>query len=109
MPADINSIGIENRTALHCAVYENKYEAAKVLIENGASINARTIHHRTPLHIACILGEEEICKLLLDSGAVVNMQDFEKNTPIHYAAFYSILSKDNRKFEIIEIVNGKKT
>ena len=87
--ADINSTGIENRTALHCAVYENKLDAAKLLLKFGATPDARTVHYRTPLHISCILGEDLMCKVLLASGATVNAQDFEKNTPVHYAAFYS--------------------
>lgn len=87
--ADINSTGIENRTALHCAIYEDKLEAAKLLIQHGANIEAKTIHGRTPLHIACILGEESLCSMLLDEKCSVNSQDFEKNTPVHYASFYS--------------------
>jgi ankyrin repeat protein len=84
----VNSAGIENRTALHCAAYENRPEAVRLLLKYGAFQDARTVHHRTPLHIACILGEENICKILLDANASVNVQDFEKNTPAHYAAFY---------------------
>jgi hypothetical protein len=87
---DINSKGIENRTALHCAVYENRPEVIKALIKHGANLNACTIHRRTPLHIACILGQETICKLLLDAGADINVQDFEKNMPIHYASYHRI-------------------
>jgi ankyrin repeat protein len=89
--ADINSTGIENRTALHCAVYENRVEAAKLLLKHGASPDAKTVHHRTPLHVACILGEDEMVKLLLASGSTVCSQDYEKNTPVHYAAYYSKL------------------
>lgn len=87
--ADVNSAGVENRTALHCATYENKPEALRLLLKFGASPDAKTIHYRTPLHIACILGEESICKILLDADASTNIQDFEKNTPVHYAAYYS--------------------
>lgn len=91
LKADVNSAGVENRTALHCAAYENKPEALKLLLKYGAFPDARTVHYRTPLHIACILGEETICKILLDSSASTNVQDFEKNTPVHYAAFYRTL------------------
>ncbi len=104
LTADINSTGIENRTALHCAVYENKLEAAKLLLKFGAAPDARTVHHRTPLHIACILGEDQMCKLLLDSGATVSLQDFEKNTPVHYAAFYSKSARSRLPVENIKIL-----
>ena len=89
--ADVNSTGVENRTALHWAVHENKIEAAKVLLKCHASVDAKTVHSSTPLHIACILGEYAMCELLLSAGASVSAQDFEKNTPVHYAAFYSKL------------------
>lgn len=82
---------MENRTALHCAAYENKPEALRLLLKYGALPDPRTVHYRTPLHIACILGEDIICKILLESGASPNAQDFERNTPVHYAAFYRIL------------------
>lgn len=89
LKADVNSTGVENRTALHCAAYENKPDALKLLLKYGASPDAITVHYRTALHIACILGEEAVCKVLLDADASTSVQDFEKNTPIHYAAYYS--------------------
>ena len=108
--ADINSTGIENRTALHCAVYENRVEAAKMLLKSGASPDARTVHHRTPLHVACILGEDDMVKLLLASGSTNSAQDYEKNTPVHYAAYYSKLKLLTiRKHEDTEDVVREKT
>jgi len=103
--ADINSTGVENRTALHYAVYENRLDSTKLLIAHGALIDARTIHQRTPLHIACILGEEEMCQFLLDKGAAINLQDFDLNTPTHYAAFYSKCITNFRKFKDIKDFN----
>jgi ankyrin repeat protein len=89
--ADINSTGLEHRTALHWAVYENKMEAVKILIKYGANVEARTDKNRTPLHIASILGQISICQVLLESRACVDAQDKDNNTPFHYSAFYSIL------------------
>lgn len=88
LTADVNSTGIENKTALHCAVLEKQTLAVNILLRCGANPNAKTTQYRTPLHIACILGQEEISKLLLASGASLDLQDLEQNTPIHYAAFY---------------------
>lgn len=102
-------MGIENRTALHCAVYENRPEVVKALISFGANLDACTIHKRTPLHIACILGQELICKLLLDAGAAINVQDFEKNTATHYASYHRIQIFTNRKCEYIKIVIRKRS
>jgi ankyrin repeat protein len=89
--ADINSAGVENKTALHCAVLEGKAEAAALLIKNKAMPDVKTIHERTPLHLACILGEFNICKLLINAGASLSIQDYELNTPVHYASHYSKL------------------
>jgi ankyrin repeat protein len=86
----VNSKGIENRTALHCAVFENKVESAQMLLRYGANVEAQTTHQRTVLHIACILAEEAMCQVLLKAGANVNVQDFEQNTPVHYATSQSI-------------------
>lgn len=99
---DVNAAGIENRTALHYAVYENKLDAARLLVTLGAGVDARTIHQRTSLHIACILGEEAMCQFLLDRGAAVNVQDFDMNTPTHYAAFYSRPAGERREREDTE-------
>lgn len=107
--ADINSTGIENRTALHCAVYENKAEAVKALVKYGAALDVCTIHRRTPLHIACILGQDAICGVLLDAGAMVNVQDFEKNTPAHYASYHRIRLFTHRKREDTEVVVGEES
>eukprot|EP00826_Nyctotherus_ovalis_P046781 TRINITY_DN5320_c0_g4_i2.p1 TRINITY_DN5320_c0_g4~~TRINITY_DN5320_c0_g4_i2.p1 ORF type:complete len:272 (-),score=52.70 TRINITY_DN5320_c0_g4_i2:328-1143(-) len=104
---DVNSMGIENRTALHYAVYENKLDSARLLVTLGVTIDARTIHQRTSLHIACILGEEAMCQFLLDKGAAVNAQDFDMNTPTHYAAFYSRLGDKRRECEDTEAAHKK--
>ena len=87
--AEVNSTGIENRTALHWAIYENKVDAAKRLLEYGANAEAKTLHGRTALHVACILGEDKMCAVMISAGASVNALDLERNTPVHYAAFYS--------------------
>jgi len=87
--ADINSANIENRTALHCAIFEKRVEAVKLLLKYGALVDVCTVHYRTPLHFVSIIGDETICQILLNAGADVNKQDFQGNTPVHYAAFYS--------------------
>ncbi len=110
--AEVNSAGIENRTALHCAVYDGRLEAVRLLLRFGAASDARTLQGRTCLHIACILGEEQMCRLLLGAGASVSVQDFDENTPVHYAAFYSIdcvHKQVRRERDDIEIVGGEET
>ena len=93
---DINSTGIESRTALHCAVSDNQPEAVKLLLKYVAMIDAKTIHLRTSLHLACIKGYTTVCKILVNCCSNVNEHDFENNTPIHYAFLYSINKSYNR-------------
>lgn len=87
--ADINSVGLEQRAALHWAVYENRLEVAKILLKHGANVEAKTNKNRTPLHIASILGQVEMSHILLNAGASVDAQDKDNNTPFHYTAYYS--------------------
>lgn len=63
--ADINGKGIKSQTPLMSAVVHGKVEAARFLLENGASPNAVDFNHSTALHRACRQVEVEIAKLLL--------------------------------------------
>lgn len=90
MTADINSKGIDSKTALHWAVDGNQIEAVKLLLNYKANIDARTTMKRSPLHISCIHGNAEISRVLIDAGASVDAQDYSQNTPVHYASEFSI-------------------
>lgn len=107
MAADVNSANVENRTALHCAAFEKKVEAAKLLLRHGASADVCTVHRRTPLHFACIVGDDATCQALLDAGASADVQDFQGNTPVHYAAFYSTLVLRIEYTDILKLLLAK--
>jgi ankyrin repeat protein len=59
-------------TPLHSAADFNSYEAAKLLIENGADVNAENEHGWTPLIEAAYSESREVAKLLLEHGADVD-------------------------------------
>lgn len=110
--AEVNSKGIESRTALHNAVFEKKVEAVQMLLRYGANIESQTIHLRTALHIACILSEDSICQVLLNAGASVDIQDFDQNTPVHYATSNSklltIISYNIENIKILKMLFEKR-
>ena len=79
----------EGRTALLNAAIENRLEAAKILIEEGAQVNARDRAGRTALHFAAQGHHEELALLLIKSGADLEAEDAHGNTPLGRATFES--------------------
>ncbi|QEC44754.1 ankyrin repeat domain-containing protein [Pseudobacter ginsenosidimutans] len=59
----------ENRTPLMNALYQNRLEAAKVLIRAGASVNAQDRVLNTPFLYAGASGFTDIVRLCMKSGA----------------------------------------
>lgn len=76
-------------TALHLAAHFGQTEAARLLIERGASatLRSRNAMENHPLHAACA-GQppRELVALLLDSGADVNARQHGGYTPLHETA-----------------------
>lgn len=55
------------------AVSGQKYEIAKILIENGADVNIANKNGQIPLHYAASRNNLEMLKLLLDNGSSVGL------------------------------------
>lgn len=77
---DVNTRDSHDRTPLHDAVKEGRYDICRLLLERGADINAGTASTWgvTPLRCAT---KESIVGLLIEYGAVVSDPDH-----IHYVA-----------------------
>jgi uncharacterized protein len=75
-------------TALHFAAFFGKPEAAKLLLEQGASVDAYTHNPfaNQPLHAAAAGRHIEVCRVLLAAGADVNATQHGGFTPLHEAA-----------------------
>jgi len=75
-------------TALHFAAFFGKPEAAKVLLEHGASVDVYTRNPfaNQPLHAAAAGRHIEVCRVLLAAGADVNATQHGGFTPLHEAA-----------------------
>jgi len=85
---DINTVKYEDRhiPPLHWAMMQQKYEAAKFLISEGANINMKDGGGATPLHEAASLNNIEIAKLLVSKGANVNLKAMDGTlTPLDMA------------------------
>lgn len=80
--ADINHCNEYNKTALHYACSENKFDAVDRLLEKKADPNICDNDGCAPLHIACANGFEYIFIRLLKSKANINLRNNEGNSPL---------------------------
>jgi ankyrin repeat protein len=74
--------GNAGETALHCAVFWDRYDIARLLIEAGADVNALTDKKSTPLHAAVRLSNVNVARLLLEKGAKPDVRDGDDKTPM---------------------------
>ena len=69
---------------MYAAMYGQK-DAAKVLLENGATVNAHSITGNTPLMAAANMGNVEIVTLLIRNGADVRAKNRYGATAVNFA------------------------
>jgi ankyrin repeat protein len=69
-------------TPLHYAARENHVEAARLLVEAGASINALEANDITPLLMAISNNAPATAQYLLAHGGMVNAQDWYGRSPL---------------------------
>ena len=81
---DVNRRYAGNRTALQCALENNKPDVVQVLIDAGADI----VTNNNALHSACVLGSLDIVKMLVRAGAGVRATDNDGWTCLISAAFF---------------------
>ena len=116
---DQNAVNCKNsagRNPQHEAVYLNKYNSLKALLESGASASipcgfetsSPLLHHETlvpetpqengcpcgftPLHLAGKYGHHSVAELLVKYGADINMGDCNGSTPLHIASCHGMSS-----------------
>lgn len=87
-PSRVSAVAADGFTALHLAAFFGKAEAARVLLEGGASVSAYGANDfaNQPLHAAAAGRHIEVCRLLLAAGADVNAAQHAGYTPLHEAA-----------------------
>jgi ankyrin repeat protein len=87
-PQDLDALSADGYTALHFAAFFAKPEAARILIDAGASVAtvAQNGMRVQPLHSAAAGHQIEICRLLLAAGAEVDARQAGGFTPLHEAS-----------------------
>ncbi len=87
-PGAVSAFSPDGFTALHFAAFFGKAEAARVLLEQGASVDARTRNPfaNQPLHAAAAGRHLEVSGVLIAAGADVNATQHRGYTPLHEAA-----------------------
>ncbi|HTI38314.1 MAG TPA: ankyrin repeat domain-containing protein [Vicinamibacterales bacterium] len=84
----VNDVAYDGWTPLHLAAFFGQLEAAKRLVEAGASLDAisQNSTRNTPLHAAVAGRHADVALLLIDRGASVSLEDHGRHTPLHIAA-----------------------
>ena len=87
-PASVAAFSPDGFTPLHFAAFFGKAEAARTILEAGASVDAvtRNAFANQPLHAAAAGRHVEVCRVLLAAGADVNARQHGGHTPLHEAA-----------------------
>lgn len=81
--ANIQSIGMSGRTALHSAAYYGDINACEWLSQEGVDINAQeSVLGETALHTAVAKGYEGVVSLLLEKRANHRLQNKNNETPL---------------------------
>ena len=85
--ADVNSRAATkfHNTPLQTALLTGEYDAAKVLLENGADALIRQNKGFTPMHEAAFMGRIDLIQLLLDHGAELNSRTDDGRSPMSEA------------------------
>jgi ankyrin repeat protein len=87
-PGVISQHSADGWTPLHLAAFFGKKDAAKVLLDAGASVHARSANamNNHPLHAAAAGKSRDLVAMLLEHGAEVNATQAGGWTPLHAAA-----------------------
>ncbi|XP_069695746.1 protein fem-1 homolog C [Periplaneta americana] len=63
--ASVNTRDIQNKTALHYAIQEHRFETTKLLLDHGADPHARSRYNDDALQTACLKGATQIFDYLI--------------------------------------------
>ncbi|KAK0165341.1 hypothetical protein PV328_003860 [Microctonus aethiopoides] len=65
--ADVNARDIQNKTALHYAIQEHRFETTKLLLKNNADPHLKSRYNDDALQTACLKGATQIFDYLVEN------------------------------------------
>ncbi|SFJ75093.1 ankyrin repeat domain-containing protein [Thermoflavimicrobium dichotomicum] len=80
--ADLDCTNDFAETPLITAVWDERIDVVKFLLEQGVDVNHQDRDGNSALHVAAALGSEKMAKLLLSAGADVHLQNEDEITPL---------------------------
>lgn len=83
-------------TPLLYAARDGRLEAARLLVDAGASLELAEANGIAPLLMATLNNQLDVARLLLEHGAEINVGDFWGRTPLFAAVEYRNLDMNNR-------------
>lgn len=83
---DLNPVGRDGTSPLHCAAMCDNKMMTKFLIEFGVNVEIRDNSRKTPLHWAARNGSSDVVQVLFERGAYLGSQEYNRMTPLHLAA-----------------------
>lgn len=93
---NLNVLGKNKISPLQYAIYKNKKNIAKILLENGANVNYRTDLGNTSLIIAASEGNDDMVKFLLENKAAVDDKNNKENTALLLSFGEEIKAKESK-------------
>ena len=90
MPENKDDIDLDGWN-FYRAVWENQFDIARELIQQGEDGNAKSKDGQTPLFVAAFMNSRDMACLLLELGAFVEMWDQNGSTALHWAARHDSL------------------
>jgi ankyrin repeat protein len=97
---DVDGMTIWKVTPMMCLVQNNRVDAARYLLDNGANVNLKGQDGKTPAYLAVEYNSHETLRLLYSRGAdfsIENEADYGGPTIVHFAAQYG----DTETIEIL--------
>lgn len=88
---DVDGMTIWNITPMMCVVQNNRVDAARYLLDNGAEVNLKGQDGKTPIYLAVEYNSHETLRLLHSRGAdfsLENEANYGGPTIVHFAAQY---------------------
>jgi ankyrin repeat protein len=101
--ADVNKVEDLGYSALAIAVARGHKDAAKILLDHGASANTQDEKGNTPLHYVSDNNDLELARLLLDHGADLSLQNKSGNQPL-WTATFSAADGDKSKLPLVKLL-----